>query len=230
MPTISKQQPMRPAEIDLVDQVNTNTGDIETNRKNLAQEVTDRTNADTALGNRITTETNERKDAEQVNATAISDETTRAKAAEEANAQNITNLQNRFPIQTDDIGDLQVSNAKLAENAVTTDRIADKNVTTDKLEDSIQQQLTFLQTVPAMEFGTSNSVDVSANSNATVDITFGSVKTEAPVVLCGLQHESGNLACIVSGVTNQQCSIIVYNLTSTDVTGVTVDYLAISGR
>ena len=284
MPTISKQQPMRPAEIDLVDQVNVNTVDIETNRKSLAQEVTDRTNADTALGNRITTETNDRKNtdntlqanidaeaqarkaadttltnnlnseisrakaaeqanataisdeatrakaAEQVNATAITDETTRAKAAEEANADNITTLQNKFPIKTDDIGDLQVSNAKLAENAVTTDRITDKNVTAAKLEDSVQQQLTFLQSVPVMEFGTSNSVNVSANSNATVDITFKSVKTEAPVVLCGLQHSSGNLACVVSGVTNQQCSINVYNLTSTDVTGVTVDYLAISGR
>ena len=281
---INMTQPMRPAEIDLVIQVNTNTDNIETNHKAISQEVVDRTNADAAIGNRITTETNDRKNtdntlqanidaeaqarkaadttltnnlnseisrakaaeqanataisdeatrakaAEQVNATAITDETTRAKAAEEANADNITTLQNKFPIKTDDIGDLQVSNAKLAENAVTTDRITDKNVTAAKLEDSVQQQLTFLQSVPVMEFGTSNSVNVSANSNATVDITFKSVKTEAPVVLCGLQHSSGNLACVVSGVTNQQCSINVYNLTSTDVTGVTVDYLAISGR
>lgn len=49
MTTISKVQPMRPAEIELVDQVNINTGAIETNRKNLAQEVTDRTNADTEI-------------------------------------------------------------------------------------------------------------------------------------------------------------------------------------
>ena len=264
MTTINRKQPMRTAEIDLLNQVDTNTGDIETNRKNLAQEVINRTNADTALGNRITqetiartqadtqlqanidTETNQRKAAdtqlqtnlgnevtrakaaEVANSTAITNEVTRAttaeqtlttnlgnevtraKAAEVANANSITSLQGRFPIQTDDIGVSQVTNAKL--------------------EYSIQQQLTFLQTVPAMEFGTSNSVDVSANSNVTVDVTFGSTKTKAPIVLCGLQHTSGNLSCIVTGVTNQQFSVTVYNLSSTAVSGVTIDWLAISGR
>ena len=305
MPTISTQQPIRPAEIDLVNQVNTNTGDIETNRKNLAQEAADRTNADTALGNLITEETNARtqadttlqtnidnemtraKAAENANAQAISQEATgrtnadtalinriteetnartqadttlqtnidnemtRAKAAENANAQAIsqeaaartnadTEINGKFPVDTDSIADnsvttakiadLTVTNSKLAENAVDTNRIMDKSVTTAKLEDSIQQQLTFLHTLPAMEYGTSSSVNVPANSNATVDIAFESVKTEAPVVLCSLKHASGKIACVVSGITNNQCSIIVYNLTSTDVTGVTVDYLAISGR
>ena len=167
MTTISMQQPMRPAEIDLVNQVNTNTNDIDTNKKNISQEVIDRTNADTELNS-------------------------------------------KFPVSTDNIADNSVTNTKLATE--------------------IQQQLTFLQSVPAMEFNTSNAIDIQANSNTRLDITFATTKTEEPIVLCGLQHESGNLACVVTGVTNQQFSVTVYNLTSTDVSGVTIDWLAISGR
>ena len=236
MSTISKQQPMRPAEIDLIDQVNTNTDNIATQTARLTQEITDRTNADDALGNRITSETNRATAAEstltQNLATEVSDrkaadttlqgnidaEVIRAKAAEEANA---TAISNEVTARENDV--------KGNADAITALQGKFPVASTDLAED-IQQQLTFLQSVPAMEFGTSNSVDVSANSNTSVDITFGSVKTEAPVVLCGLQHESGNLACIVTGVTNSQCSVKVYNLTSTDVTGVTVDYIAISGR
>lgn len=293
MPTISKQQPMRPAEIDLIDQVNTNTDNIATQTARLTQEITDRTNADDALGNRITSETNRATAAEstltQNLATEVSDrkaadttlqgnidaEVIRAKAAEEANAKAISNevtaRENDVSLinqTTETLGsNLNTTNENLAtetSNRETRDTeltalinkvagVADASVATFEdnvkgnadaitalqgkfpvastdLAEDIQQQLTFLQSVPAMEFGTSNSVDVSSNSNTSVDITFGSVKTEAPVVLCGLQHESGNLACIVTGVTNSQCSVKVYNLTSTDVTGVTVDYIAISGR
>lgn len=293
MPTISKQQPMRPAEIDLVDQVNTNTDNLTTQTARLTQEVTDRTNADDALGNRITSETNRATAAEstltQNLATEVSDrkaadttlqgnidaEVIRAKAAEEANA---TAIYNEVTARENDVSLINQTTKTLGSNLNTTNEnlatetsnretrdteltalinkvagVADASVATFEdnvkgnadaitalqgkfpvastdLAEDIQQQLTFLQSVPAMEYGTSNSVDVSANSNTSVDITFGSVKTEAPVVLCGLQHESGNLACIVTGVTNSQCSVKVYNLTSTDVTGVTVDYIAISGR
>lgn len=293
MPTISKQQPMRPAEIDLIDQVNTNTDNIATQTARLTQEITDRTNADDALGNRITSETNRATAAEstltQNLATEVSDrkaadttlqgnidaEVIRAKAAEEANA---TAISNEVTARENDVSLINQTTETLGSNLNTTNEnlatetsnretrdteltalinkvagVADASVATFEdnvkgnadaitalqgkfpvastdLAEDIQQQLTFLQSVPAMEFGTKNNVDVSANSNITVDITFGSAKTEAPVVLCGLQHESGNLACIVAGVTNSQCSVKVYNLTSTDVTGVTVDYIAISGR
>lgn len=293
MPTISKQQPMRPAEIDLIDQVNTNTDNIATQTARLTQEITDRTNADDALGNRITSETNrataaestltqnlakevsDRKAADTTLQGNIDAEVIRAKAAEEANA---TAISNEVTARENDVSLINQTTETLGSNLNTTNEnlatetsnretrdteltalinkvagVADASVATFEdnvkgnadaitalqgkfpvastdLAEDIQQQLTFLQSVPAMEFGTSNSVDISANSNTSVDITFGNVKTEAPVVLCGLQHESGNLACIVMGVTNSQCSVKVYNLTSTDVTGVTVDYIAISGR
>lgn len=293
MPTISNQQPMRPAEIDLVDQVNTNTDDLATQTARVTQEVTDRTNADNALGNRITTETNRAtaaestltqnlatevnyrktadntlqvnidaevsraKEAERANSNAISDEVTERKNNVSMINQTTKTLENNLNIANNNIAtettnretrDTELTNlinkvagvsdasaatfnANVKGNADAIDTLQGKfPVATADLAEAIQQQLAFLQSVPAMEFGTKNNVDVSANSNITIDITFGSAKTEAPVVLCGLQHESGNLVCVVTGVTSSQFSVNVYNLTSTDVTGVTVNYLAISRR
>lgn len=242
MPTISKQQPMRPAEIDLVDQVNTNTGDIETNRKNLAQEVTDRTNADTALGNRITQETNRATEAEKANADAIAKETEdRTNADTEINA--------KFPVTTDNIADgavtttkigdaqittakiadLQVNNAKLASNAVSTDRILDKAVTSAKLEQDVQNKLTLVESFPTLTYGESDATTVSANSNVLVDITFPSPLTEAPNVYC-MARSTVCIECNVEQVTNSQVSIRLYNNTTGDAESVSIDWLAISGR
>lgn len=226
--TISLQQPMRPAEIELVTQGNQNTTDISEQTSKLASEIATRANADTSLSNRITSEVNARESADTALGNRITKETN---ARENADTQLSGSIANETNSRVNGDASLRSQIQQVsAKFPVTTSNITDKAVTSSKLEESIQQQLSFLQTVPAIEFGTSNSVDVGANSNATVDITFGSVKTEAPVVLCGLQHESGNLTCIVTGVTNQQCSVTVYNLASTDVTGVTVDYIAISGR
>lgn len=302
MTTINRKQPMRPAEIDLLNQVDTNTADIATQTARLTQEIADRTNADNALQQNIDTEASTRADAdttlqnnidteeserkaadttlqqnidaekserkeadttlqanintekaraesaentlttnlnseidrakgaEQANATAISDETTARTNADTILQSSINEINAKFPVQTVNIGNAQVTSEKLATNAVSTDIIIDKSITAAKLEQAIQDQLTFLQSVPAQELGTSNAIDVQANSNTSIDINFGSTKTEAPIVLCGLQHASVNLNCIVTEVTNQQFSVTVYNLSSTDVSGVTIDWLAISGR
>lgn len=143
-------------------------------------------------------------------------------------------------VTTGMLADLAVTTDKIADGAVTTDKLASgsvdntalaqRSVNMAKLSTPIQNMLSFLQTVPSLEFGTSNSVDVPANSNTSVDVTFGSTKTEAPVVLCGVQHATAHLTCMVTATTNQQFSVTVYNDTSTDATGATVDYLAISGR
>ena len=275
MPTISKQQPMRPAEINLIDQVNTNTVDLATQTARVTQEITDRTNADNALGNRITTETNRAtsaestltqnlatevnyrktadntlqvnidaevsraKEAERANSNAISDEVTERKNNVSMINQTTKTLENNLNTANNNIAtettnretrDTELANL-INKVAGVSDALQGKfPIATADLAEAIQQQLAFLQSVPAMEFGTKNNVDVSANSNITVDITFVSANTEAPVVLCGLQHESDNLVCVVTGVTSSQFSVKVYNLTSIDVTGVAVNYLAISRR
>lgn len=294
---ISMTQPMRPAEIDLVKQVNQNTDGVAANKQAILNEVIDRKNAvdaeanarisaDNALQANITAEAKSReesdnalqanidaertraeqaestikadlnneiaraKEAEQTNATTILTETANRTTADRTLQQHIDDVNAKFPVQTDDIGDAQVTNAKLADNAISAakiedgsvtsakignsqvdnTKITDKAVTNEKLSDSLQAQAEFLTHVPAMEFGTSNTVDVPANSNTRIDINFSATKTEAPIVICGLQHDTGNLNCIVTGVTNQQFSVTVYNLASTDVTGATIDWLAISGR
>lgn len=54
---ISRKQPMRPAEIDLIDHMDSAEGDITQLQDNLEQEVVNRKQADTALGTRIDDET-----------------------------------------------------------------------------------------------------------------------------------------------------------------------------
>lgn len=135
-----------------------------------------------------------------------------------------------FPLGTEDIADAQITNAKLAADAVTTDKILDGTINTSDLNTGIQNQLSFLASIPTIQYGTSNSVDVDGNSYAEVTVNFGTAKTEAPVVICGIQHDSSNLNCIVTQVTNLQFVARIYNLSSTSVTGVTLDYIALSGR
>lgn len=212
MTTINRKQPMRPAEIDLLNQVDTNTANIDTQTERLTQEIADRTKADTTLQQNIDTESKTRADADTELQTSID------------------NVNAKFPVQTANIGDFQVTNVKLAMNAVSTDRILDKNITVDKLEQTIQDQLTFLQSVPMQEFGTSNMIDVPANSSTSIDINFGSTKKEAPIVLCSLRHTSGNLTCMVTGITNEKFSVTVHNLSNAVASRATVDWLAISGR
>lgn len=149
-----------------------------------------------------------------------------------ANETAIKTVEGYFPIATTNIADGAVTNAKLATSAVNVDNITDGAITTIKLNEGIQSQLSFLASVPALEFGTSNSVTIGANSHTVVDITFGSTKTEEPVVFPAIQSATAgvNLIATVQSVTNAQCSICITNLGTTDVSDVTVDYLAISGR
>ena len=246
---ISTQQPMRSAEIELVEQVNTNT-------EGLADEVTARTNADTTLGNAITAETNRATQAETTLGNAITAETNRAKQAE-INIQNtvttlgdnINNLEAMFPVKTDDIGnlqvtesklansavtenkisDLQVTNAKLAADAVSTDKVQNGAITAAKLDQDVQDKLTLIESFPMLTYGESDTTTVSANSNTLVDITFPSALTEVPNVYC-MARSTVCIECNVEQVTNQQVSIRLYNNTSTDADSVSIDWLAISGR
>lgn len=190
MPTISTQQPMRPAEIDLMTQVDANTGDIATQTAAVAQETVDRTNADVALGNRI------------------------------------TEVANRFPVVTADIADLAVTTSKLANAQVTTQKLADNAVTSAKLDATLR---TLISSFPTLTYGESAATSVPANSSVLVDVTFPSALTEAPNVYC-MARSTVCVECNVEQVTNQQASIRLYNNTASDADGVSIDWLAISGR
>lgn len=192
---------MREAEIELVKLANANEAAI-------AQEILDREAADTALQNNINAEASAREAADTTltnNLASVDD--------------RLTTVEGYFPVAT----------ANIADNAVEADKIADGTITETKLNEGIQNQLSFLAIVPEFEFGTSSSFNVQASSYHDVNVTF-KTKTKAPIVLCGLQHATGNLDCIVTGVTNTQFSARVYNLSTTNVSGVTLDWLTISER
>ena len=208
---ISTQQPMRPAEIELVEQVNTNT-------EGLADEVTARTNAYTTLGNAITAETNRATQAE-----------TNIQNAVTTLGGKINNLEAKFPVQTDDIGNLQVTESKLANSAVTENKVQNVAITAAKLEQGVQDKLTLIESLPTLTYGESDTTTVSANSNTLIDITFPSALTKAPNVYC-MARSTVCIECNVEQVTNQQVSIRLYNNTSTNADSVSIDWLAISGR
>ena len=71
---ISKQQSMRPAEIELIDASNQHAQSLETLDKSLTAETTDRKSADTALGTRIDNEVQARTDADTALGTRIDNE------------------------------------------------------------------------------------------------------------------------------------------------------------
>lgn len=85
---------------------------------------------------------------------------------------------------------------------------------------------------PTITYGTSNSITVGANAHTLVDVTFPSTLTEVPVVFPAIQCATAgvNLIATVQSVSNTQASICVTNLGTTDVSDVTVDYMALSGR
>ena len=246
--SVSLQQPMRPAEIALAELANTNETAI-------AQEIADRIAADTALQNNIDAEETARKKADTTLQANIDAEASARKAADTALQNNIdaeetarkkadTTLQANIDaeasarkaadttLQTgiDEVdGKFPVTADNIANNAITSDKIADGTINVIDLNTDIQNRLSFLASMPDLEFGTSDSFDVSASSYYDCTVTF-TTKTEAPIVLCGLQHTTGNMAYIVTDVTNQQFKARVFNLTAADITGVTLDWLIISGR
>ena len=228
--SVSLQQPMRPAEIALVELSNANEAAI-------AQEITNREAADTTLQNNINAEETAREESDATLQSNITAEASAREAADTTLQNNITaetkarnqedtklqsgidEINAKFPVVTDSISD----------SAITSNKIADGTISIIDLDTDIQNLLSFLESLPVMEFGTSDSFNIQANSYYDCTVAFNT-KTAIPIVLCGLQHETGNMACTVTSVTNQQFNARVFNLTATDITAAKIDWLAISGR
>ena len=228
--SVSLQQPMRPAEIALIELANANEAAI-------AQEITNREAADTTLQNNINSEETARKESDatlqaNINAEANARETADTTLQNNINAEETARKQEDGKLQSgiDEINaKFPVATDSIADNAINSNKIADGTISAIDLDTDIQNQLSFLASLPVMEFGTSDSFDIQANSYYDCTVTFNT-KTTIPIVLCGLQHETGNMACTITSVTNQQFSARVFNLTATDITAAKIDWLAISGR
>ena len=228
--SVSLNQPMRPAEIELVGLANKNELAI-------AQEIADRTAADTTLQNNITEETAAREQADTTLTNNLNDEIADRTAADTTLQNNITEetaareqADSGLQASIDEINaKFPVATANIADGAVSSDKILNGSINANDLNENIQSQLSFLASVPEIEFGTSNSFTVSGNNYTDVTVTF-TAKTGEPIVFCSLQHTMGNLAYVLTDITNQQFTARVYNLSSTDVSDITLNWLTISGR
>lgn len=191
MAVIDKTQPMREAEIAAVDYIN---GDLANKLTNLDN---------TAAGLKAADETLQ---------TNINAENKRAVAAEDVLTSLYGGLAEKFPVQTANIGDAQV--------------------TEKKLDADLQTLLAFCKTLPAFEFGYSESVSIPASGTTSVEITFDKVFEETPQVFTEVMCNTLNniLVAHVTYVDTTKATIKLYNGGVGQVDNVTVDYLALAGR
>ena len=188
-------------------------------QSNIDAEASAREEADTTLQNNIKAEETARKESDATLQTNITAEASARNQEDSKLQSSIDEINAKFPVAADNIAD----------NSINSNKIADGTISAIELDSDIQNQLSFIASLPVMEFGTSNSFDIQASSYYDCTVTFNT-KTTIPIVLCGLQHATGNMACIVTSVTNQQFSARVFNLTATTITAAKIDWLAISGR
>lgn len=92
--------------------------------------------------------------------------------------------------------------------------------------------LSYLKTLPDIEFGYSDIGTIAAGGFKTVDITFSSTKTEAPSVFANVCANADGVALVayVKYSTTTGATLAVSNLGSSEVQNVTVDWFALSGR
>lgn len=207
---ISKVQPMRPAEIELVDLAN----GLETG---LAQEVSERKAADATLQTDIDAETKTRSDMDKLLQSNIDTE-----AVTRGNAD--ATLQKA--IETEET------------NRVEGDRTLQDNIETTKteLQTDIETAKTELQTLfegftRQFEWGSQDEIEVIANNNTVITVTFTEEKTELPIVLITLQNANGETAvnayAALRDVSTTEFHVRIYNLDETNNQQLKVNWLAI---
>lgn len=190
--TVKTDRPMREAEQALINEVNTVLpGNIKATQEALQASI---------------------KAIQEALQASINAEYSRAKGAEDTLTGLYGDLAAKFPVKTTDIGDTQVTMAKLASD--------------------IQELLKFCETLPAFEFGYSDAVSIPASSTTSVEITFDKVFTETPQVFTEVMCNTLNniLVAHVTYVDTTKATIKLYNGGVGSVDNVTVDYLALAGR
>lgn len=145
-------------------------------------------------------------------------------------------------ITTNHIIDLQVTTGKIkayavttpkiADGAVTTLKIADEAVTLDKLDSKLSTLVSFIETLPNIEWGYSpDSYTLEANATLEVTVNFSSTKTEPPSVFVDTQaNVDALILSSVKSVTTSQFVVLLKNESNTSISNITFDYLALSAR
>lgn len=182
---ISKQQPMRPAEIELVDAVDGISD-------NLNDEISQREEADRTLHNEINAEIQNRIDGDNALQQSIIQEAT---------------LRNENDVELQKNIDAEQVARQLAVEA-------------------IQQQL------DKFEAGQQNDIQVIANNNTQITVTFDNPKTEKPIVIITLEStedETNKINCYaaLTDVSETEFHVRIYNLDEENEHTLVVNWLAI---
>ena len=147
-------------------------------------------------------------------------EAERAQAVESA-LQTSINAENKRAVAAEDV--LSTLYGELA---------AKFPVAKGSLASDIQTLLSFCETLPAFEFGYSESVSIPASGTTSVEVTFDKVFDETPQVFTEVMCNTLNniLVAHVTYVDTAKATIKLYNGGVGTVDNVTVDYLALAGR
>lgn len=214
---ISKVQPMRPAEIELIDLAN----DLEVR---LNQEIIDREKADKVLQNNIDNETNERKNADAILQENIDNEAEIRKSADDALQENIDN---EAKAREDADAILQKAIEDEESNRVDADKTLQQNIETTKTE--LQKQ--FTDFTDKLEWGTQENIEVIADNNTVITVNFNRTKTKPPIVLITLQNDNGETAinayAALKDVSTSDFHVRIYNLDTANNQQLKVNWLAI---
>lgn len=196
---ISKVQPMRPAEIELIDLAN----GLETG---LAQETADRKTADDTLQSNIDAEAKARSDTDTRLQQNIDTEAATRETADATLQKAIENEET---------------------NRVEGDKTLQQNIETTKTE----LQTMFEGFAKQFEWGSQEEIEVIADNNTVITITFTEEKTEAPIVLITLENANGETAvnayAALRDVSTTEFHVRIYNLDETNNQQLKVNWLAI---
>lgn len=156
---------------------------------------------------------------EKLSATA-GGEAERAQAVENTMQANIT-AENKRAVAAEDVL-----------NALYGNLAAKFPVEKASLASDIQTLLSFCETLPAFEFGYSESVSIPASGTTSVEVTFDKMFDETPQVFTEVMCNTLNniLVAHVTYVDTTKATIKLYNGGVGQVDNVTVDYLALAGR
>lgn len=215
---ISKVQPMRPAEIELVDLVNTLEG-------NLENEITDRENADKQLQQNIDNEAKTRATNDTTLQNNINKESQDRVNGDNTLQQNIETTKKE--LQT------SIQNEAKARN--------EEDVQLQKNIDSVQSELMQVDTqlnnkiddfINTLEWGVQNSIEVIADNSTVITVDFTKEKQSEPIVLITLESteeatNSVNCYAALTDVSTSNFHVRVYNLDKTNTHTLKINWLAI---
>lgn len=107
----------------------------------------------------------------------------------------------------------------------------DAAISVSELDSSLQSNLSFLESMPEIEFGYSDVGTIPAGSSVTKHVTFANVKAEAPCFIpVAYQNGDGKVFAKVKYTTTTEAVVVLFNIGDDQATNVTFDWVSFAGR